>query len=420
MRLIGRSKYTSIMDAEKQQPSRGADDEKRGFVYAGKIPLPLRRRYVVSDVLKMVLCFAILAYVHCLSAAVLLRSVANLLSCRIIGQAYWISSLRAGNKRINNDDFDHLFSRRNLEGNHSIWDDSHQAFIRNATPVPVHSHNDYKRRIPLFEALASGCISIEADVHLVDGDLLVGHHSRGLKATHSLRKMYLEPLQRMLESRNPGPLNATDRESWRGIFGKDPKQTVVLLVDHKGDGEKVFAEVNKQLQPLRVMDYLTHWNGSDKVSRPLTIVATGKAPFGSIMGLSETHRDVFWDAPLAALPSASDDFTTDPPTFKYNQSNSHYASTQYRNRNAVGWRPEELGGSLLKAQNEDLAATQAEQAAARGLLSRYWETPKGPPNLRDSVWRWSINLKTGLTNVDDMGLVRDRSAGWGMIPELAA
>ena len=107
--------------------------------------------------------------IRLLAAAIFLVSVANSSSCRIIGQAYWISTLRAGNQRINNDDFDHLFNRNNLEGNHSIWDDEHQAFIRNATPVPVHSHNDYKRRIPVFEALASGCISIEADVHLIDG-----------------------------------------------------------------------------------------------------------------------------------------------------------------------------------------------------------------------------------------------------------
>jgi hypothetical protein len=56
------------MDA-KNQPYQGADNEKRGFVRAGKVPLPLRRKYVVSDVLKIVLCLAILAYGHSLLAA---------------------------------------------------------------------------------------------------------------------------------------------------------------------------------------------------------------------------------------------------------------------------------------------------------------------------------------------------------------
>jgi hypothetical protein len=70
MRLFGRWEYTLIMDAENQQSSRDdADDEKRGFVRAGKMPLPLRRSHIVSDGLKIMLCFAILAYVYSLLIA---------------------------------------------------------------------------------------------------------------------------------------------------------------------------------------------------------------------------------------------------------------------------------------------------------------------------------------------------------------
>ena len=281
------------------------------------------------------------------------------------------------------------------------------------------SYDDYKHRIPLFEALASGCISIKADVHLVDDDSRVGHHAKGLKSTHSLRAMYLEPLQRIPDSRNADRVNITDPGSWRGIFDRDPNQTVVLLVNHNGIGRDVFVELNKQLEPLRDLDYLTHWKGSSRVVRPLRIVATGKAPFDSVLGLSDTHRDIFWDAPPAALPSASDCFTTNPPTFRYSQSNSYYASTQYRKRNTVGWRPEESDESLLETEIKDLASTQVEQAVTRGLLTRYWETPNSPLNLRESVWRWTIDLKTGVTNMDNMGIFRDRSGGWGRIPQLA-
>jgi hypothetical protein len=55
------------MDAEGQ-PRSVADAEKGGFVRAGKMPLPLRRKYVFSDVLKIMLCFAILAYGNSLLA----------------------------------------------------------------------------------------------------------------------------------------------------------------------------------------------------------------------------------------------------------------------------------------------------------------------------------------------------------------
>jgi hypothetical protein len=281
--------------------------------------------------------------------------------------------------------------------------------------VPVHSHNDYTRLIPLFEALASGCISVEADIHLTGGDLLVGHSSKGLQKKNNLRTMYLDPLQRMLEEQNRNV--SVQDGSWHGIFNRDTQQTVILLIDQKTSGQETFTELHSQLQPLRELDYLTYWNGTEKVIRPLTIVATGRAPFDSITALEETYRDIFFDAHLEALPSTLDDFTTNPPRYRYNQSNSHYASTQFRN--AVVFRPldrDKYPQQLLSTpRGNDLAATQTEQAAARGLLTRYWDAPTSPPNLRDSVWRWLVDANVGVINMDDMGVVRDRTSGWGRV-----
>lgn len=276
----------------------------------------------------------------------------------------------------------------------------------------MHSHNDYLRRIPLFEALASGCISVEADVHLIRGDLLVGHSARGLHKEETLRNMYLEPLHRMLVNQNA---HVPALVSPRGIFTQDPSRSVVLLVDHKTNGPEAFAELHRQLQPLRDLDYLTYWNGTDKVTRPLTIVATGNVPFDSVALLSEDHRDIFFDAPLEVLPSILDDWTVDPPIFKYNQSNSHYASTQYRN---ALFRPRQYDYyedvELPKgSQWDDISASQLQQAASRGLLSRYWGAPEDPPNLREIVWRSLVDEKVDLINMDDMGAVRDRARGWG-------
>ena len=42
------------------------------------------------------------------------------------------------------------------------------------TPIPCHSHNDYWRRVPLYDALRWGCTGVEADVWLFDEDLYVG------------------------------------------------------------------------------------------------------------------------------------------------------------------------------------------------------------------------------------------------------
>ena len=55
-----------------------------------------------------------------------------------------------------------------------------------ADPLPLgraHAHNDYEHTRPLLDALDCGFGSIEADVHLVDGRLLVAHDAFAVKAT---------------------------------------------------------------------------------------------------------------------------------------------------------------------------------------------------------------------------------------------
>lgn len=71
------------------------------------------------------------------------------------------------------------------------------------------------------------------------------------------------------------------------------------------------------------------------------------------------------------------------------------------------------------ARLRDLAATQYDQAKARGLLSRYYDTPSEPPNLRDIVCRVLVgrDVDMGVLNMDDMEIVRDRARGWGSIKQ---
>lgn len=307
--------------------------------------------------------------------------------------------LEAGLVRIPNDPFDAWFGAEvNSNRPEAIWKKERQLFLRNVLPVPVHSHNDYERRIPLFEALGSGCVSVEADVHLKDNDLLVGHSDANLHKDTTLRSLYLQPLQRILEEQN----EATSTR--RGVFNHDPEQTLVLLVDLKTSGPDTFAEIDAQLQPLRDLDFLTYWDGTTRIMRRLTIVASGNADFESVLALNATHRDIFWDAKLEQLVARGDNADSEPPTYKFNESNSYYASTEFRN-------------AMLQAHPTDHGTppTQLEQARARGLLTRYWDTPTEPPNLREVVWRVLIDAGVGVLNVDDLGAVRARARGMGSI-----
>jgi alkaline phosphatase len=62
------------------------------------------------------------------------------------------------------------------------------------TLANVHSHNDYEQKIPFELAYTNQLGSIEADIHLVGGKILVGHDAKDLLPNRSLENLYLAPL----------------------------------------------------------------------------------------------------------------------------------------------------------------------------------------------------------------------------------
>src|SRR4051794_2449732 len=67
-----------------------------------------------------------------------------------------------------------------------------------AGPTPLvhaHAHNDYEHARPLLDALDNGFCSVEADIHLVDGKLLVAHDRAHVRPDRTLQSLYLDPLR---------------------------------------------------------------------------------------------------------------------------------------------------------------------------------------------------------------------------------
>jgi YVTN family beta-propeller protein len=62
--------------------------------------------------------------------------------------------------------------------------------------VMSHSHNDYEQQSPFQSAFDLGFSSIEADIYLQNGILLVGHDLKDLKASRTLANLYLAPLEK--------------------------------------------------------------------------------------------------------------------------------------------------------------------------------------------------------------------------------
>jgi YVTN family beta-propeller protein len=78
--------------------------------------------------------------------------------------------------------------------------------LMQAQPALVlsHSHNDYEQKEPFHHAYKKGFSSIEADVYLVDGKLLVAHDLKDVKKERSLEKIYLAPLSKAIAGKeNP-------------------------------------------------------------------------------------------------------------------------------------------------------------------------------------------------------------------------
>ncbi|PGH06971.1 hypothetical protein GX51_02009 [Blastomyces parvus] len=316
-------------------------------------------------------------------------------------------------------------------------------------PIPCHSHNDYWRPAPLFSALETGCISVEADIWLFDDDLFVGHTAGSLAPDRTLTKMYIDPLVEILEERNPiARVHQKPSKPPNGVFDTRPSQTLVLLVDFKNKAADAWPYLLSQLSPLRDRGYLTYFNGTTVTEGPVTVVATGKALFNNIVA-NDTYRDVFFDAPLDKLakdailgnphqssnrgilddeepevdeldiirprhnqqnntpkrykPRPIDDSSTRvhrneerPNQYAYNPNNSYYASVSFRKSIGFPW-------SFRLSQSQlDLLRAQVRAAHQRGLKVRYWSIPSWPRTLRNHLWTVLIREGVDILNVDDL------------------
>lgn len=304
---------------------------------------------------------------------------------------------------------------------------------RDILPLRCHSHNDYERRVPLFDAIHAGCTGVEADVWLFDEELYVGHTIHSLTRNRTFTAMYIDPLLHLLDQMNL----ATDfsNDTHHGVFDVEPSQPLVLLVDFKTNGHDLFPVVSQHLEALREKDYLTYWNGTHVNSRAITVVGTGNTPYDMVVA-SHSRRDIFFDAPLGRLwappsppplnptsdqkrnpdlsPAASDlkstpdlpspvtssqgqvgtELLTSPDAF--NPSTSYYASTSLRAAVGFLWR------GHLSPRQMDIIRGQIRGAHARGLKVRYWDTPAWPISVRNHVWHVLMKEGADMLNADDL------------------
>jgi hypothetical protein len=319
-------------------------------------------------------------------------------------------------------------------------------FLRNVIPIPCHSHNDYWREVPLFSALYTGCISVEADVWALNDELYVGHNTASLTVNRTFQSLYINPLITILERQNP--TTKFYNGSNHGVFDTDSEQSLTLLVDVKTDAAETWPLVLRQLEPLRRRGWLSYMENNVVHRRPITVVGTGETPF-NVLTSNQTYRDTFFDAPLdlmweglgldegepiqPGMDNTGDDIEVSrahklisrsataqqsnplssatgqrrgqgnsgtSPGDSYTPLNSYYASTSFNELIGTIW-----WGKLTNEQM-DLIRGQIRGAHRRGLKARYWDTPSWPTSLRNHIWDVLVQEGVDVLNVDDLEAVR--------------
>ncbi|KAI9681054.1 MAG: Altered inheritance of mitochondria protein 6 [Bathelium mastoideum] len=294
----------------------------------------------------------------------------------------------------------------------------------------------YWRDVPLFDAIKHGCTSVEADVWLFDDDnkLYVGHDTASLTPWRTFESLYVHPILKLLEMQNQHDASTPQREP-RGLFEEDPSQTLILLVDFKTFGPDLLTQVKAQIEPLRSNDYLTYFNGTSLVYRPITVVGTGSAPF-DIMAANTSRRDIFFDAPLeymqissasehqrSSIQDISSNYiqqrgqghtgTAGFNSSTYGPANSFYASTSFTEDIGYPW----WFGTLTNHQL-DLIRRQIRGAHEQGLQVRFWGTPSRPKSVRNYIWSVLLDEGVDILNADDLDEVRDTLSEHQRVKEL--
>ena len=140
-------------------------------------------------------------------------------------------------------------------------------------PLPqAHAHNDYEHARPLLDALDNGFCSVEADVHLVEGQLLVAHDRNQVSADRTLERLYLDPLRERAQ-KNGGR-----------VYAGGP--TVTLLIDIKSGADPTYTVLRGVL--ARYSDFLTSFDNGETTERAVTVVISGNRPRTLMAG--ETTR----------------------------------------------------------------------------------------------------------------------------------
>ncbi|MFD4858047.1 phosphatidylinositol-specific phospholipase C/glycerophosphodiester phosphodiesterase family protein [Streptomyces atratus] len=232
----------------------------------------------------------------------------------------------------------------------------------------AHAHNDYLHTHPLHDALAHGFTSVEADIFLVDGELLVAHEATDLDPTRTLASLYLDPLLARVRA-NHGTVHPGYREP------------VQLLIDIKTDGAAAYLELDRQLGRYRQM--LTAYHHGRVRPGAITPVISGDRAARLPMEAQRT-RYAFYDGRPDDLGTAA--------TASFIPLISSSWSDNF------SW----LGAGPFPVAERDKLRSLVATAHRSGQRVRFWATPDVAGPERDAVWTELLAAGVDHLNTDDL------------------
>lgn len=231
----------------------------------------------------------------------------------------------------------------------------------------AHAHNDYEHTRPLLDALDSGFTSVEADVWLEDGELLVAHDKVDANPERTLKSLYLDPLKKRIKSQ-------------KGSVYRDYKQEFILWIDIKSEDEATYRAIHEQLSQYKKM--LTKFSPSGVKPGAVTVYISGNRP--RTLMESQTIRYAAYDGRMSDLGSgASNEFM---PIISDNW-------TKHFTWMGIGEMPEKE-----KEKLNSIVST----AHANGQKVRFWATPDIPSQQREAIWHELLKARVDFINTDDL------------------
>ncbi|MGH2734863.1 MAG: phosphatidylinositol-specific phospholipase C/glycerophosphodiester phosphodiesterase family protein [Actinomycetota bacterium] len=237
-----------------------------------------------------------------------------------------------------------------------------------ATPLArAHAHNDYLHARPLFDAIDHGFTSVEADIWLVDGELLVAHDFEDVQPGVTLESLYLDPLRKLV-SRNKG-----------NVYPGHPHY-FTLLVDIKSEAVSTYLALHERLKKYQRV--FTSFGPSGVKNGAVTAIVSGNRPIELMRsqriryaGVDGRMSDLGVETSQTFMPLISDNWTR------------HFSWM------GAGPMPEEERQKL-----HGIVAT----AHSHGQRVRFWETPDEPGEVTEAVWQELLEAGVDYLNTDHL------------------